>query len=133
MAMQAPTIHDNTRTLVLTGASRGIGHATVKKFSAGGWRVITVSRQPFSVLCPWPGGGENHVQLDLADLSDVARGIEEIRERVGGGKLDALVNNAAISPRTRPVGALVPSTRRSTSGSACSTSISSHRWRWRAG
>ena len=46
----------NTRTLVLTGASRGIGHATVKKFSAGGWRVITVSRQPFSALCPWPGG-----------------------------------------------------------------------------
>ena len=45
---------DNARTLVLTGASRGIGHATVKKFSAGGWRVITVSRQPFSALCPWP-------------------------------------------------------------------------------
>src|SRR5258708_24931328 len=106
MAMQAPTIHDNTRTLVLTGASRGIGHATVKKFSAGGWRVITVSRQPFSVLCPWPGGGENHVQLDLADLGDVARGIEEIRERVGGGKLDALVNNAAISPKDETGGRL---------------------------
>ena len=58
---------DNTRTLVLTGASRGIGHATVKKFSAGGWRVITVSRQPFSALCPWPGGDKNHVQIDLAD------------------------------------------------------------------
>ena len=58
---------DNARTLVLTGASRGIGHATVKKFSAGGWRVITVSRQPFSALCPWPGGDKNHVQIDLAD------------------------------------------------------------------
>ena len=39
---------DNARTLVLTGASRGIGHATVKKFSAGGWRVITVSRRPYT-------------------------------------------------------------------------------------
>ena len=66
--MNAPPMLDNTRTLVLTGASRGIGHATVKKFSAGGWRVITVSRQPFSVLCPWPGGEKNHVQIDLADL-----------------------------------------------------------------
>src|SRR5205085_6377478 len=87
------------RTLLLTGASRGIGHATVKKFSAGGWRVITVSRQPFSALCPWPGGAKNHVQIDLAEPDDVQRGIEEIRDRLGGGRLDALVNNAAISPK----------------------------------
>ncbi|MBV8165581.1 MAG: SDR family oxidoreductase, partial [Alphaproteobacteria bacterium] len=98
--MNAPTRHDNVRTLVLTGASRGIGHATVKKFSAGGWRVITVSRQPFSALCPWPSGGENHVQLDLADPVDIGRGIEQIRARVAGGRLDALVNNAAISPKS---------------------------------
>ena len=97
--MTASPMLDNTRTLVLTGASRGIGHATVKKFSAGGWRVITVSRQPFSVLCPWPGGEKNHVQIDLADLRDVSRGIDEIRARLGGGRLDALVNNAAISPK----------------------------------
>ncbi len=90
---------DNVRTLVLTGASRGIGHATVKKFSAGGWRVITISRQPFSALCPWPSGGENHVQLDLSDPVDIGRGIEQIRSRLAGGRLDALVNNAAISPK----------------------------------
>src|SRR5260370_27020191 len=94
-----PVRHDNARTLVLTGASRGIGHATVKKFNSGGWRVITVSRQPFSALCPWPGGDKNHVQIDLADSTDVGRGIEEIRARLGGGKLDALVNNRAISPK----------------------------------
>lgn len=90
---------DNVRTLVLTGASRGIGHATVKKFSANGWRVITISRQPFSALCPWPSGGEDHVQLDLADPVDIGRGIEQIRSRLAGGRLDALVNNAAISPK----------------------------------
>ncbi len=99
--MKPATLHDNVRTLVLTGASRGIGHATVKKFSAGGWRVITVSRQPFSALCPWPSGGENHVQMDLADPVDLGRGIEQIRARVAGGKLDALVNNAAISPKSK--------------------------------
>src|SRR5258707_1475086 len=104
--MNAPPMLDNTRTLVLTGASRGIGHATVKKFSASGWRVITVSRQPFSVLCPWPGGEKNHVQVDLADLQDVGRGIGEIRARLGGGRLDALVNNAAISPKDETGGGL---------------------------
>jgi NAD(P)-dependent dehydrogenase (short-subunit alcohol dehydrogenase family) len=98
--MKPPLLHDNVRTLVLTGASRGIGHATVKKFSAGGWRVITLSRQPFSALCPWPSGGENHVQLDLAQPADVDRGIEQIRARLAGGRLDALVNNAAISPKS---------------------------------
>ncbi|MFO1080516.1 MAG: SDR family oxidoreductase [Reyranellaceae bacterium] len=99
--MKPASLHDNARTLVLTGASRGIGHATVKKFSASGWRVITISRQPFSALCPWPGGGENHVQLDLADPVDVGRGIEQIRARLSNGRLDALVNNAAISPKSK--------------------------------
>ena len=100
--------YDNARTLVLTGASRGIGHATVKKFSAGGWRVITVSRQPFSVLCPWPGGDKNHVQIDLAEAGDVARGIDDIRERLGGGRLDALVNNAAMISALKTVSEATP-------------------------
>ena len=99
--MKPSARHDNARTLVLTGASRGIGHATVKKFNASGWRVITISRQPFSALCPWPGGGDNHVQLDLADPVDIGRGIEQIRARLAGGRLDALVNNAAISPKNK--------------------------------
>ena len=96
--MNAP-LHGNTRTLVLTGASRGIGHATVKKFGASGWRIITISRQPFSALCPWPGGEKNHVQLDLGDPVELGRGIEEIRHRLAGEGLHALVNNAAISPK----------------------------------
>jgi NAD(P)-dependent dehydrogenase (short-subunit alcohol dehydrogenase family) len=96
--MNAP-LPGNTRTLVLTGASRGIGHATVKKFGASGWRIITISRQPFSALCPWPGGEKNHVQLDLGDPVELGRGIEEIRHRLDGAGLHALVNNAAISPK----------------------------------
>ncbi len=87
------------RTLVLTGASRGIGHATVKRFNAAGWRVITVSRHPFERACPWHDGAENHVQLDLADLGAVERGIDELKSRLKGGRLDALVNNAGISPK----------------------------------
>ncbi|OZI70911.1 SDR family NAD(P)-dependent oxidoreductase [Bordetella genomosp. 12] len=87
------------KTMLLTGASRGIGHATVKHFGSAGWRVLTVSRQPFDANCPWPEGRANHVQLDLADVNQMESAIEEIRSRLDGGKLDAIVNNAAISPK----------------------------------
>ena len=87
------------RTLLLTGASRGIGHATVIRFSSAGWRVITCSRHPFPEQCPWDAGPEDHIQVDLADHKDTARAIDEIRERLNGGALHALVNNAAISPK----------------------------------
>jgi NAD(P)-dependent dehydrogenase (short-subunit alcohol dehydrogenase family) len=86
------------RTLLLTGASRGIGHATVKRFSAEGWRVLTCSRQPFDPRCPWPGGEDNHIQVDLSSPDDTIRAIAGIREKVDG-KLDALVNNAGVSPK----------------------------------
>ena len=86
------------KTLVLTGASRGIGHATVKRFSAEGWRVLTCSRQPFDPRCPWPGGEANHIQIDLASPEKTIAAIETIRAKVGG-KVHALVNNAGISPK----------------------------------
>src|SRR2546429_5201793 len=87
------------RTLLLTGASRGIGHATVIRFSSAGWRVITCSRHPFPEDCPWDAGPEDHIQVDLADHADTTRAIAEIRRRLEGGTLHALVNNAAISPK----------------------------------
>lgn len=87
--------------MLLTGASRGIGHATVKRFSAAGWRVITCSRQGFPEECPWEMGPEDHIQVDLADAADTVRAVAEIRERLApeGGSLQALVNNAGISPK----------------------------------
>jgi len=87
------------RTLLLTGASRGIGHATVKRFSAAGWRVITCSRHPFPENCPWDAGPEDHIQVDLADEGNTNEAIAEIRRRLDNGELHALVNNAAISPK----------------------------------
>lgn len=84
------------KTLVLTGASRGIGHATVKRFEAGGWRILTCSRHPFDARCPWPGGEAAHIQIDLADPNKTIAALEQIKDRLGG-RLDALVNNAGIT------------------------------------
>jgi NAD(P)-dependent dehydrogenase (short-subunit alcohol dehydrogenase family) len=87
-----------TKVLLLTGASRGIGHATARRFSDEGWRVLTCSRQPFHESCPWPGGEDDHIQLDLSDPADTINAVEIIRDRLDG-RLDALVNNAGISPK----------------------------------
>jgi len=96
-----PTSPDNgpRRTLLLTGASRGIGHATVKRFSAAGWRVITCSRHAFPENCPWEAGPEDHIQVDLSDPDNTAEAIAEIKRRLPDGRLNALVNNAGISPK----------------------------------
>jgi NAD(P)-dependent dehydrogenase (short-subunit alcohol dehydrogenase family) len=89
------------KVLLLTGASRGIGHATVKRFSSAGWRVLTCSRNDFPEDCPWESGPEDHIQVDLSSIDETRRAIAEIRRRLekSGGMLDALVNNAAISPK----------------------------------
>jgi NAD(P)-dependent dehydrogenase (short-subunit alcohol dehydrogenase family) len=103
-----PTSHTNQprRTLLLTGASRGIGHATVKRFSAAGWRVITCSRHPFPENCPWEMGPEDHIQVDLADPVSTKEAIDEIKRRLDHRELHALVNNAAISPKAEGGGRL---------------------------
>jgi NAD(P)-dependent dehydrogenase (short-subunit alcohol dehydrogenase family) len=95
------TPNEERKTLILTGASRGIGHATVKRFASAGWRVITCSRHAFPENCPWEMGPEDHIQVDLANPEDTVEAVAEMRVRLQqqGGRLNALVNNAAISPK----------------------------------
>lgn len=103
-AARGPT---GRKTMVLTGASRGIGHATVKLFSEAGWRIITCSRHPFDQdRCPWDSGTVDHVQVDLADHRALSLAIADIKARLGGGPLHALVNNAGISPKAPDGGRL---------------------------
>ena len=90
---------DGDPIMLLTGASRGIGHATVKLFQERGWRIMTVSRQPFSEECRWPTARWSHIQADLADLETIDGLAADVRSRLPAGQLHALVNNAGISPK----------------------------------
>ena len=94
------------RIMLLTGASRGIGHATVKRFQAEGWRILTVSRQPFSADCGWPAARDSHLQADLSDPVAVGELIALVKGRLPDGRLDALVCNAGISPKAPDGGRL---------------------------
>jgi NAD(P)-dependent dehydrogenase (short-subunit alcohol dehydrogenase family) len=91
---------DSRRSLILTGASRGIGHATVKRFSDEGWQIITCSRDPVPAHCERDPNWTSHIPTDLSDPADVERFIDEALELLGDTPLNALVNNAAVSPKT---------------------------------
>ena len=72
----------------------------MKRFGASGWRVLTCSRRPFDKRRPWPGGRENHIQVDLSDPKSVIEATQEIKSKLNG-RLHALINNADISPKTQ--------------------------------
>lgn len=93
------------KKLLLTGASRGIGHATVKHFNAEGWEVFTASRQDWVAECPWAEGLLNHIHLDLEDIASISHSLAVIKDKLGG-RLDALVDNAGISPKRSDGGRL---------------------------
>ncbi|MET4607663.1 NAD(P)-dependent dehydrogenase (short-subunit alcohol dehydrogenase family) [Bradyrhizobium sp. JR4.1] len=62
------------KTLVLTGASRGIGRATGKLLSEAGWRVISCARQLFdAVRCPWDIDGDSYINVDLNEHRSLPR------------------------------------------------------------
>jgi NAD(P)-dependent dehydrogenase (short-subunit alcohol dehydrogenase family) len=81
-------------SLVLTGASRGIGHATALKLAAGGWEVFAGVRRPQdgeALVAASPTGRITPLVLDVTDAEQVAA-----LDRVLPERLDALVNNAGI-------------------------------------
>ncbi len=91
---------DQRKTVILTGASRGIGHATVQRFSDEGWRIITCSREDVPPECKRDANWSHHLVADLAEAGSVDGFVAEAVELLSGGALNALVNNAAVSPKT---------------------------------
>ena len=91
---------DDRKTVILTGASRGIGHATVKRFSGEGWRIITCSREAVPEECQRDPNWTDHVSVDLKAPESVESFIVEANDILGERPLHALVNNAAVSPKT---------------------------------
>ena len=85
--------------VILTGGSRGIGHATSKRFWEKGWRVITCSRSEVAPQCPWEKSKRDHIQIDLENLHDLNTKIQDLKKLLDGRPVKALINNAAISPK----------------------------------
>jgi len=87
------------KVALVTGAARGIGLATAKKFLAEGWRValldIQGDLQRREVAALDDGDDTLALQCDVADAGLVAAAMSAVSIRFG--RLDALVNNAGIA------------------------------------
>mgnify|MGYP001187691863 FL=1 len=88
------------KTVIVTGASRGIGHVTAKTFLDRGWRIITCSRDPAPPECRRDPNWTCHIPTDLACGESLSRFIAEANDALAGEPLHALVNNAGLSPKT---------------------------------
>jgi len=85
---------------VVTGASSGIGAATVRRLCADGWAVVAVARRADRLTALAAETGAQTVVADITSDDDVAR---LAREVAAGGPLHALVNNAGGALGQDPV------------------------------
>lgn len=80
-----------TKRAVVTGASTGIGWATVALLRSNGWEVVAVARRAERLERL---AAETGAEVFVADLTDAAQ-VAALAEHVAsGGPLHALVNNA---------------------------------------
>jgi NAD(P)-dependent dehydrogenase (short-subunit alcohol dehydrogenase family) len=88
-----------SKVALVTGAARGIGLATAKRFLADGWRValLDIERQLLddAVAALADPGHTLAIHCDVSDAAAVADAIAALQARFG--RLDALVNNAGIA------------------------------------
>lgn len=78
-----------TRTVLITGANRGIGLELARQYSAAGWRVIGTARRPDAAEA-LRGVGAEVVQLDVTDQASV----DHLSAELVGQPIDVLINNA---------------------------------------
>jgi 3-oxoacyl-[acyl-carrier protein] reductase len=89
--MAGPGPDGGRRTVLISGASSGIGLATAERFAAGGDRVINLDLRP-----PADGGAGEWVELDVTDWDAVRGTVDAIAAESG---VQVVIANAGISLR----------------------------------
>lgn len=82
----------NSKVVVITGVSSGIGRATAAKFALRGCRVFGTVR---NIARTQPIAGVELIQMDIRDEASVQRGIETIIAQAK--RIDVLVNSAGVA------------------------------------
>ena len=83
-----------SRTVLITGASTGIGRATAERFHREGWNVGATMRSPADGQELSQLSNVHVTRLDVTDQESIATAVAEVSERFGS--IDVLVNNAGF-------------------------------------
>ncbi|HET9810697.1 MAG TPA: SDR family NAD(P)-dependent oxidoreductase [Sphingomicrobium sp.] len=91
-----------TKTILITGATAGIGEASARRFAAGGWRVIATGRRGDRLRALAGELGEMCLPLEI-DMRDMDA-VESLADlSAPWGDVDLLLNNAGLAPPTDPL------------------------------
>jgi NAD(P)-dependent dehydrogenase (short-subunit alcohol dehydrogenase family) len=102
--MDYPSYRLDGKAALVTGASRGIGSDLARALSDAGARVAVAARDQAALdglvdEIAQEGGEALAVQMDVADVASIRRGVASVRDRFG--RLDVLVNNAGLGANHR--------------------------------
>lgn len=106
-SLAGPNDHDGAphrRTILVTGASSGIGRATALEMAERGWRVLAGVRRPIdgeglaqAAMAAGAAGQVEWMTLDLLRPEDIAGAADHVTAITRGAGLDGLVNSAGIA------------------------------------
>jgi NAD(P)-dependent dehydrogenase (short-subunit alcohol dehydrogenase family) len=92
-----PTQAQTNSTVLITGASRGIGLEFARAYAAAGWTVIATARNPKTATALNDIAKNNpKVRIEALDVMDV-KAIDALADKLKGVAIDVLINNAGIS------------------------------------
>jgi NAD(P)-dependent dehydrogenase (short-subunit alcohol dehydrogenase family) len=97
--MSSATSPDTGRSILIVGASRGLGCAMAVEFSGRGWGVVGTVRGPGTPLHDLAGERPDRVEIETLDLTDHDQ-IRSLQGRLSGRRFDVVFVNGGIVNRT---------------------------------
>jgi NAD(P)-dependent dehydrogenase (short-subunit alcohol dehydrogenase family) len=93
------------KTILITGANRGIGLELTKQYAVEGWRVLACSREPHKsdTLNKLATKYPELIKVHALDVADSAQ-IESLAQTLSSEPIDILINNAGIYPKSDTAG-----------------------------
>jgi NAD(P)-dependent dehydrogenase (short-subunit alcohol dehydrogenase family) len=94
----SPTSAPPGRSILIVGASRGLGYAMAAEFAAREWRVVGTVRAPGTPLHSLAAVQPDTVQVETLDMTDHAQ-IRALRDRLSDRRFDIVFVNAGVANR----------------------------------